>query len=628
MDMTATRENPLHKRIGRSFLAGALALTLASSGIAPMTAYGEGGDDPVPTEGNGEAGQTPGTDTGGTGGGTDAGGAGGGTDTGGTGNGDAGGGTGGAGATHVPAQGSVTVEAIEGNTSNTYKVYQVFTADVSQNDEATHVAWNEDAKSSVLAFLDDNGYPAWLAEKGYSGQDAHDNAQNAAEFISAQISSSAVDGGAATDPATRQAASFANRLARALARSGVAADTATVGTAYTNTEGYYLIVTDPASVGSDEAATAPIWLALGGSVPTITEKSAMPTVRKKVKGVGDAEYSLATDAFTGQDIDYRLTGTMPSNIGAFTTYHYRFTDTMSGIDLQGSDTSSVTVTVGGQNVTDQLTGNVGSITYQSGVLSIDIANVLALNGVTVDKNTEVVVDYKAHNTSQADGRAGDGGTNAVALTYTADPVSDKDVTTSETSEKTKTYSYKINATKIDKSNKQVLPGAKFSVQLSTYSPDSTLVGKYVQADGSLGDGVYEFESSQDGTFDIPGLDAGTYTIAETAAPSGYEVQDANILVEVAATIDGSAGELEELDARISGGEAADNTGDEATRIQAIDKRTGTISMLAVDDRTFVLAKTGLEGLAAHAAIAMALAGTGITGAVAATRRGKSKRGNE
>ena len=512
----------------------------------------------------------------------------------------------------LPAQafaenGSVTVKAIEGNVDNKYKVFQVFTADIDSNNKASHIAWNSEAKAATLAFADANGYAAWLAQKLYNVAGAHDNAQNCAEFISERISASAVAAGTSTTPATKAADSFANKLARALAKAGIS------GQPYTDVEGYYLVVTDPASIAGNEAATAPIWLALGGSVKSITEKSALPTLDKKVRGVGDADWSNATDAFYMQDVDFKITGSMPSDIRAFTNYHFKITDTLSGLDMRSSNTSSVKVTLDGADITSKLTGQMGSITYAGSVLEVDIADVLALGGNSVTKDTKVVVEYKAHPKNPPDGSAAAGGVNSATLTYTSDPVSDGETT--GTPKKVKTFAYALDLVKIDKSNKQPLSGAKFTVKVEDYTPDSTLEGKYVQADGQLGENPYEFTTDSDGILSVAGLDAGTYTIAETQAPEGYELQDADITLTVTPTIDGLAGKLTDLAATVSGGEAVSVEGDEPTKLVNVNADSGTVRVQAVDDRTFQLANTGLAGIGVYMAVASGLAAAGGGGLV-------------
>ena len=523
-------------------------------------------------------------------------------------------------ATALAETGSVTVNAIEGNVDNTYKVFRLFKADIDNRDMATHIAWDVDAKAATLAFADANGYNEWLAAKLYNVDGAHDNAQNCAEFLAERIEGSAAAAGAATTPATKDSASFANRLARALAKAGIPPQTATVGEAFTDVEGYYHIVTDPASIAGEEAATAPIWLALGGSVTSITEKSALPTIDKKVRGAGDLDWSNATDAFYLQDIDFKITGTLPSNIRAFTTYHYKITDTLSGLDMKDSNASSVKVTVDGADITSQLAGDVGSITYEAGVLVVDIADALSLEGVDITKDSQVVVEYKAHAKNPPDGNAANGGTNSVTLTYTNDPVTDGEGT--GLPKTVKTFSYVADLVKIDKNNKQKLGGAKFTVQVEEYVADPSLEGKYVQADGQLGDSPHEFVSDSDGTLSIPGLDAATYTIAETQAPEGYELQDADITLSISSHIDGQGAVITDLTATVSGGEAASVEGDESTKLISVNADTGVIQIQAADDKTFQLANTGLSGIGAYMAIASGLAVAGGGGLVTVRLRGR------
>ena len=64
-----------------------------------------------------------------------------------------------------------------------------------------------------------------------------------------------------------------------------------------------------------------------------------------------------------------------------------------------------------------------------------------------------------------------------------------------------------------------LSGAKFTIQAT--GADEGATTKYVQKDGSLGDTKYEFTTDENGEISVKGLDAGTYTVSETTAPTGY-----------------------------------------------------------------------------------------------------------
>ena len=132
--------------------------------------------------------------------------------------------------------GSVTINSVD-NEGAIYNAYQFFTADVDNENNATHFAFGAGVSGEALAtFLNNYGYATWLTD---NSKGAADNAQNQAEFISEQIGKSA----GANSPVWVNSESFADELAHwAVTNLGGQAKTATEGTAFTDNEGYYLFV--------------------------------------------------------------------------------------------------------------------------------------------------------------------------------------------------------------------------------------------------------------------------------------------------------------------------------------------------------------------------------------------------
>ncbi|MDO4399428.1 MAG: isopeptide-forming domain-containing fimbrial protein [Coriobacteriia bacterium] len=549
------------------------------------------------------------------------------------------------------------------NSNATYRVYKVFSADVANNAGAdpdfpandypviewpgiaSHISWNDAAKTATLAFLNTQGYGSWITEQyGFSqGSDEfafqHDAPQNAAEFIAQKIGASENDADAATVPPTKAARSFALELARALAAAHVSSESMSAtddgsGTyiaTFTGEQGYYLFITDDGSLSAtesgDEAGTSPIWVPLGGTTTRIDEKTAVPTLKKEVREDATEEYGIIADASNGQDLSYRLTTEMPDNIKAFDTYFLKFTDTLpTGMKLSGDNTSSVRVTLAytrnGNNYTTDITAaDQVSIGYSNGnELVIAISDLKAAHP-ELDKSTKVIVDYQAHLTSEASIGSG-GNLNSAVLTYAANPVTctagrgswndpDPEGTTStlEGAHRTRTCTWQIDLNKKDKQTGTALSGAKYTLQASspqtidgiTGPTDSPSIGKYLQADGSLGDRAYEFTTNDSGQFTVPRIDSGTYTIRETKAPSGYETQDADIVLVIATTTNGTTGEVEGWQIRTQGGEGVKvHTSDIVTGIDetVTDLASGVVSITTSDDKKVVLPITGLEGTAA------------------------------
>lgn len=525
------------------------------------------------------------------------------------------------------ATGSVT---ITGDTGDTYKVYQIFTADIDADNNATNIAWNDSLKSAVQTFLNSNDYANWLTAKGYTASGAADNPQYAAEFIAEKI-----DAGPWDTSRIPAAGSFAAELAQALASQAVTGS-ATTSTPYTADQGYYLFVSN--AIADATAGTAAIWVPInsvtGGQ--TIAEKTAVPTVQKQVKEDSGSTFGEAADGNQAQELDYLLTGTLPSNFGAFESYHYKFEDTLpSGkMDMQNSNTSSVVVKVGEVDVTTQLTGQVGSISYTGGVLTVDIANLKSLTGVTVTKDSVITVAYKAHlTTGSVIGSAGN--TNEVELTYTADPVSLQDK--GGLKDTAKAYTYQLDIVKVDKQAGTVLAGAGFTIQVASGNSDAASVGKYVATDGSLVDyngGINDaaaltaagilFTTDVNGKFSVPRIDEGTYTVHEAVAPAHYKPQTSDMQVVISSDLNQTSGACTSLTATVSGGEAGQTpsiathlaTASDATPygVTAPNVETGIIGAVTSDPKDVPMPVTGMDGVTTAVlggTIAIALGGLAL-----------------
>ncbi len=535
----------------------------------------------------------------------------------------------GAGAMALPAEafadtGTFMVEAKD-NGSVRYNVYKLFKADIeestttSSQDQlpadaypgiATHIEWGSAAsKTAILSFLDSRGYSDWLAENGQDESGARDLAQNAMAFIAQEIGASPDDGGAATVPATKAAKSFAIELAQALADalgdSSEVVSHVAANEQFEGEEGYYLFITDTSSIGEEGAGTSPIWVPLGGATKKLTEKTSIPSLEKLVKENSTGEFGRAADAHKGQDVDYRLVATLPDNIMTFKTYHLNFADTLSkGLEIQGGDTSSVSVKIGDVDVTSNITGKKGSMTYASNVLVVDIPDVFSLQeGLTIRGGDTVIVEYKAHLTDEAVIGV-EGNQNNALLAYTNDPVTLADGTTIKPGKKTKTYTYRLSLNKVDKQTGESLAGAKYTVEDQD--------GGFVQLDGSLSSEPYEFVTDDDGNLVIPRIDAGVFTVREVKAPKGYELQDADIKIEIQAELDQQTGSLSNVSAQLSGGEAAPK-GQIATQLISVDPQMGEVSIRTSDDKEVYVPMTGMEGTtfavaSAGGVMALSLAG--------------------
>lgn len=458
--------------------------------------------------------------------------------------------------------GSITINKVEGN-NTTFTGYQIFKAKVtdsadSKTKSVSDVDWASDAVKDAVQTA--------TGQKFATPQDA-------ADWIQKNVTG--------TDATTAvNANSVADKIAKAVSKVA-STTTVTPGTAATLAEGYWLFVTTPSTLGDGEAATAPILAVVGGKTGvTVTEKDTVPTVKKTLE---DGKTSGSTGV--GKVIAYKLEGTVASNIDTYSTYAYTFNDTLSaGLDYVDK---SATVKVDGTDVTDNAT-----ITYSDHKLTIGFTDLKKVANLT--KSSKVTVEYKAKVNKDAVAGTGSNLSNQVRLTYSNDPHTNGTGTTKD-NPTVKEYTYKLKLVKRDRDTEKALDGATFTVK----SGD-----KFVQADGSLGDKENVFTANGKDGFTVNGLDAGTYTVSEKSAPSGYDKTgdftftitptiEKDELTGLANTVDGNTDAI--------AGESDNTPGDhqlQAKASTAANVQSGTVTVTVGDKKEITMPLTGMRGTTA------------------------------
>lgn len=468
-----------------------------------------------------------------------------------------------------------------------YNAFKLFNATKNDDGSVSDITWvNDDTKNAVLDVIKKH-------DPAYAGGT---NAQAAAEWIASKV--------AGTDSTTIvDASSIANQIAVAVSGKSVTKTLAS-GTATTLESGYWLFVTNADSTKDavNKAGTSPIFAVVGGDALTITPKTGTPTVNKTIKSDQAGEYGKVADSQVGQVVEYKLAGTVASNIATYSTYSYTFTDELSaGIKLTSTD--DVKVTIDGIDVTAN-----AAIHYADtdNKLTVAFGNLFAAKA-GINANSNVTVTYKAKLTSAAV-IGGAGNSNTVALTYSNNPNTDSKGTS--TSSAARDYAFKLHLVKSDKATNQKLAGAKFTIQ-ATGADGAESNDRYVQADGTLGPQAYEFETRADGTFDVAGLDAGTYTVTEVAAPSAAGSPDAaykplsstftftiapeynadtQALTNLGLTVAGNANAIAGLD-------TSDNNTLDADNGSAANAADGVVNVTVANEKAIKLPLTGEQGIA-------------------------------
>lgn len=406
---------------------------------------------------------------------------------------------------------SLTIKQAADNGSTLFKAYQIFTADVVDGKSGkvtSNVEWaSTEAETAILDVLVNNNAPG--ITKGSTASDV-------ADFLS-KITET-------TDTTSLPQDSILNKIALAVEKSVTATGKSfAAGQTFTTTKaGYYLFMTDTDSLKANEkqTGTSPIFAVVGGKAVAVTEKTSIPTVTKQVMDDGaDNDWKNKADSQMGQTVQYKLTGTVASNVDTFSTYYYEFHDELSaGLTV---DESTVKAVIGETQITPTSVTVSDPDSNGRTVLSVKFDNLKAA-GVTIGESTRVVVTYGAKLDPQKSKHVvvgGTGNSNTVKLIYSNNPGHDS--RGESVPDTVRDYTYALKLVKKDATDEsKKLKGVKFTI-CATDPDDTASKGMYVQENGSLDAKAYEFTTTDSGEIYVKGLDAGTYTVKETHTLAGY-----------------------------------------------------------------------------------------------------------
>lgn len=402
--------------------------------------------------------------------------------------------------------GSVTIKNVDGNATE-FVGYQIFNADVDNDGNVSNITWVDSVVKSAVEDV------IRKEEKSYEGT----TAQDAADWITNNVKQ--------TDKTTRvDSNSVAYKIAAAV--DGLTPTAKTNNQKVENLKhGYWLFVTDASTINAGEAGTSPIFTVVGSKPVDITEKTGVPTVEKKIVSDADNSERDAADSQIGQDVTYNLYGTVAENFNKYDTYFYQFSDQIpEGLTLQAGakvylypSKDAAKDDFAHKNGED-ITLNFALSTAGDSKTTWTCNNLKSVDGVT--KDSCIVVSYTAQiNESAVVGLDNnkEGNPNTVTLCYSNNPMTtDRGQTVPDT---VRDYTYGLKINKVDLGTERALNGAKFTIKVKS-ADDRDSADKYVQGDGKLGSEPYRFETTDDGTFTVKGLDTGTYTVEEVEAPQG------------------------------------------------------------------------------------------------------------
>ena len=275
----------------------------------------------------------------------------------------------------------------------------------------------------------------------------------------------------------------------------------------------------------------------------ITPKVEKPTVEKEVYDNNDIGstgenngWGSSADHAINEEFKFRLIAKLPASEGRAYDYYNKYTvcfnDTLSnGISFDRLDKVEIT---NGDGSTPQVITDTHYKLDEGGLpssfkLSIDDVKTCA-SGLNLNNGATITVTYTAHLNENAAVNGSADNKNSVRLQYSNNPRPDGEYwgyTPNYTPEsEVYVYTYQLNNTKLAE-NEHGAPLKDVGFRLysdADYKNEVELYqdGKfYYPIKNASNKQAVEMKSAEDGTFNVKGLDAGTYYLKETTTPEGF-----------------------------------------------------------------------------------------------------------
>lgn len=288
---------------------------------------------------------------------------------------------------------------------------------------------------------------------------------------------------------------------------------------------------------------------------TINHKVVKPTVEKKVYDNDNNDISSAggwgssADHAINEEFKFQLTATLPASENNGRAYDYYneyavlFNDTLSkGITYDRLDS----VVIESNGIPYDITNDSSMYEVDDSRLESDHYFVVGIPDVKtcvpdLNKGATITVTYTAHLNENAAVNGSTDNKNKVQLQYSNNP-SNSAYWGFTPESAVCVYTYQLNNTKYhDEANSgNELEGAGFSLYSDEACTQEVKLYKegafYYPIKNATGKTAVEMKSAADGTFNVKGLDAGTYYLKETTPPAGYSACDKTRIV-ISATHD-------------------------------------------------------------------------------------------
>ncbi|WP_276884264.1 SpaA isopeptide-forming pilin-related protein [Dubosiella newyorkensis] len=399
--------------------------------------------------------------------------------------------------------------------NKSFRVYQLFHAENSQNQDSINYSWNLDTKAAIQKLV---------------GQALNKAADQVHEYEAIDYIQSLNNEGHYADFRY-----FMETLRTELNATSKSVRNVTIESVDENNQarleglpfGYYLL--DETSSSGTHSANSLCMVSTANPTSEIHIKSDYPELIKKIfeddQNVG---WNDIGDHEIGQSIPYKFESRIP-DLNGYTTYTVQFQDRMD--EALDFDPSSIEVKIGdytlqkGEWVLEQnVDGDSFRITIPDLKAIVDREFASGLDGENGhnEYGQKLQLFYRASLNAKAIDRGLEGIENHVRLVYTNDPDSNNAQGWGSTPwDSVVSYTYHIQGKKVNEKDRP-LEGASFLL----FEDAACTRQVYVEKDGerfivSQEANDQSIQSGANGDFLIGGLDQGTYYLKEIKAPEGY-----------------------------------------------------------------------------------------------------------